>query len=142
MLPTLKPSQNIAIIDKIAPQSLAAGTVTTGWVSAGKFTWLVGIVQLGTPGGGGLLDAKLQQAQDSSGTGVKDLLAMTQMSALGETIIQAAEYSLDINNGFNYVRLSMTTSVATSPVAGLLLGLDEAYGDDSYNDIAGVAIAG
>ena len=142
MLPTLKPSQNIAIIDKIAPQSLAAGTVTTGWVSAGKFNWLVGIVQLGTPGGGGLLDAKLQQAQDSSGTGVKDLLAMTQMSALGETIIQAAEYSLDINNGFNYVRLSMTTSVATSPVAGLLLGLDEAYGDDSYNDIAGVAIAG
>ena len=143
MLPTLKPSQNIAIVGSVAPQSLAAGSSSTGWINAGLYNWFMALVQLGTPGSGGLLDAQLQQATDSTGANAKTLLAMTQMNAAGQTIIQQKASQLDIANGFNYVRLTITTSVATSPVAALLLALDEKYGDASINNNASVlAIAG
>lgn len=142
MLPNLKPSQNIAVVDSIAPQSLAAGSVSTSWINAGLYRHIAALVELGTPGSGGLLDAKLQQATDSSGANAKDLQTMTQMSAAGTTIIQAPSSALDLANSFDWVRLTITTSVATSPVAAQLLGLDERYGDASNNNKANVAVAG
>ena len=64
------------------PSSQAAGTVTTGWISVANHHGLLAIVQTGVLGTGATVDAKLQQAQDASGTGAKDLTgkAITQLT--------------------------------------------------------------
>lgn len=128
MRANLKPSQNVAILDSIAPQSMIAGTYTSGWVAANQALWLAAILQIGTPGSSGTIDAKLQQATSSAGAGAKDLIAMTQQTAAGQVIIQAKTDSLDLANGFGYVRLSVTTAVAATPCSALLLGMSERNG--------------
>jgi len=115
----------------VVPQSVAAaGTATgSGWVSVKEVKWAKVTAFCGA--GGGTLAVKIQQASDSSGTGVKDLITAANLgiSALDGTakIGQAdcnIDANIDVDNSFAYVRLHATVSGGSGTIvaAGLELG--------------------
>ncbi|TAI67584.1 hypothetical protein [Bradyrhizobium sp. Leo170] len=128
-------SEKVQLVGIIDPDANAAGTLTTGWVSMAAFEQLLAIVMAGDLGAAATIDAKLQQAQDSSGTGAKDITgkAITQMTQAGtdksnkQAQINVRAEELDRTGGFTHVRLSMTTAVATSDSGAVLLGMFSRY---------------
>ena len=142
----LLPSDRAAIVGVIDPDVTAAGTVTTGWVDATTFHNFMAIALAGTLGASATLDAKLEQATDSSGTGAKDIAgkAITQLTKAGsdddkQAIINLRPDELDVNSDFTHFRLSVTIATATSDVGGLIVGMDPRYDNASANDLASVA---
>lgn len=128
MLPNVKISEQAAVLATFDPISQGAATVTTGWISAANHERFQALIQTGVMGASATLDAKLQQATDSSGTGVKDVTgkAITQIvKATGDNkqaIINLRANELDINGGFNYFRLSLTVGTAASLIAASVIG--------------------
>jgi hypothetical protein len=99
------------------------------------------LVDSGVLGSSGTLDAKIQQASDSSGTGAKDVTgkAITQIVANNkQALIDVKQEDLDINNGFSFIRLTMTVGTATSEVFGALFGLDPRVGAANESNPASV----
>jgi hypothetical protein len=147
MFPNAKPSEITALLGTIDPVSQAAGTVTSGWVSMAGFFKLMAVIHTGVLGASATVDAKLQQATDSTGTGAKDITgkAITQIvKASGDNkqaIINLGGAELDVAGGFGYVRLSMTVGTAASLIAAELWGSNPRYADASaYNQAAVVQI--
>jgi hypothetical protein len=129
MWPNLKPSQRAAIVGSIDPQS-ATTVKTTGWIDASQFNNFMAIAMIGAITSTGTDDAKIQQATDSSGTGAKDITgkAITQVVAGSvQTLINVKQDDLDVNNGFTYIRFSITPATAASLIAGLVVGFDPRY---------------
>ena len=129
-----KPSDLITLLDTIDPVSQAAGTVTTAWLSAADFPVYMARLGVGALGSSATVDAKIQQATDSSGTGAKDLSgsAITQLTKAGsddnkQVLINFRADRLDINNSFKYFRLSATVATAACLIAA------EVYGLGAYN---------
>ncbi|MCP1852802.1 MULTISPECIES: hypothetical protein [unclassified Bradyrhizobium] len=128
-------SEKVVLAGIINPAANAAGTLTTNWVSMATFEELLAIIAAGALGVNGTIDAKLQQAQDGTGTGAKDIVgkAITQLTQAGtdksnkQAQINVRAEELDRNGGFSFVRLSMTTAVATSPSTAVLLGVSARY---------------
>ena len=124
---TSKLSERLAIADVIDPVSQSAATVTTGWINMANAERLLAIIQTGTLGTSATVDAKLQQATDASGTGVKDITgkALTQIvKASGDAKqaqINLRTEELDTNGGFAFVRLSLTVGTAASLVSAVVL---------------------
>ena len=143
MFPNAKGSELISIVATIDPASVAVGTVTTGWVSVANFHALVASIQTGALGTSATLDAKLQQALDSSGTSVKDITgkALTQIvKATGDNkqaLINVKPEELDTVNGFGFVRLSITVGTAASLAGAQILGVNPRYATaDALNQTA------
>jgi hypothetical protein len=117
-----------AIAAVINPASQAAGTVSSGWISMAAYHQLCAVGLVGAFGASATVDAKLQQAQDSSGAGAKDITgkAITQMLAAGgnnkQFTIEVRDTELDANNGFGYVQFSMTVGTAATLVGGAVFG--------------------
>jgi len=132
-MPNIKPSDKIAVGAVLDPVSQAAATVTTGWVSMQVAENLLAILQVGAFGASATVDAKLQQASDSTGTGAKDITgkAITQMVAAGgnnkQIMINVRSEELDVTNAFCFVRLSVTVGTAATLISALLLQLDGRY---------------
>lgn len=130
MFPNAKGSELLAILATLDPSSQAAGTATTGWISVANHHGLLAIVQTGVMGTGATLDAKVQQAQDASGTAAKDIAgkSITQIvKASGDNkqaLINVKPEELDTVNGFGFVRLSVTVGVAASQTAAQVLGIN------------------
>lgn len=143
----LKPSDRVAVVGAIDPDANAAGALSTGWVSVAEYASLMAIVMAGTLGASATLDAKLEQATDSSGTGAKDVTgkAITQLTQASpndsdqQAIINCGQQDLDVNGGFAFVRLTMTVGTATSDCGAVLLGFDPAYAPAVDNDATTVA---
>jgi len=137
MLSTLRPSQNVALVGVIAPQSAAVGTLTSGWISMSQFEALLAVVQNGTLGASATVDAKVQQATDSSGTGAKDLAVTVMTQNVKATddnkvnLINVLERDLDIANGFGWVRLSVTVGTAASLLAAQIFGVNARYAPEN-----------
>lgn len=149
MFPNAKGSELLAILATLEPVSQAAGTVTTGWISAANHHGLLVVVQTGVLGASATLDAKLQQALDNSGTGAKDISgkALTQLvKASGDNkqaLINFKPDELDTVNGFGFVRLSLTIGVAASLVAAQVLGLSPRFAPaDAGNQAAVTQVVG
>lgn len=130
----LLPSDRCRIVGVVDPDANAAATYTTGWVSMAEFSSVMAIVMAGALGTSATLDAKIEQATDSSGTGAKDVTgkAITQLTEAGtdsdkQAVINCFDSDLDVANDFNHVRLSMTVATATSDCAAVLLGFDQRY---------------
>ena len=123
-----KPSESLAVLGTIDPVSQAPGTITTGWVDAGQYFSLMALIQTGVLGASATVDAKLQQAQDNSGTNVKDVTgkAITQIvKASGDNkqaLINIKGADFDVEGGFRYARLSITVGTAASLVGAALFG--------------------
>jgi hypothetical protein len=145
MMLNAKPSELAAVVGNIDPDAYAAGTYTSGWVNVRDFGALLAVVQAGDLGSSATLDAKLQQASDSSGTGAKDITgkAITQLTQAGtdsnkQSLINVRGEELDVDNGFTHVRLSMTVGTAASDAGGMLLGFVPARGPASDFDASTV----
>ena len=123
-----KPSEGLGLLGNIDPASQAAGTVTTGWVDQSNYFAMLAIINVGVFGASATVDAKLQQATDAIGTGAKDITgkALTQLQAAGgnsrQAIINAKAADLDTENGFRYVRLSVTVGTAATLIGAQLFG--------------------
>jgi len=140
-----KPSEFAAVLGVIDPDAYAASTVTSDWCDMGKFKKAMAIVFAGTLGTGATLDAKLEQATDSSGTGAKDISgkSITQLTQAGsdsdkQAIIDVDAAELDTANGFDHIRLSITIATAASDAGGLVLGFNPRFGPANDNDLASV----
>lgn len=139
------PSENVAISGVIDPDANAAGAITSTYVDMGKFESALAIILAGTLGTSGTLDAKLVQATDSSGTGVKDITgkAITQLTQAGtdsdkQALINVRAEDLDTDNGFNHVAIILTTATATSDSAAVLVGCNPRFSPASDNDVSTV----
>ncbi|CAJ2879830.1 Uncharacterised protein [Burkholderia pseudomallei] len=141
----VKATEQVAVLGAIVPSSQAAGTATTGWIPAAQFQKFLALVQAGAMGSGGTIDAKIQQATDSSGTNAKDITgkAITQLAAAGggnvEVAINLDAQELDVNGGFGFIQLSVTTATAASGTGGLVLGFLPRFGPASDFNAASVA---
>lgn len=128
MLPNARISEQLSLLATINPVSQAAGTATSGWLSAAQFERFMAVIQTGVLGASATVDAKIQQATDSSGTGAKDVTgkAITQIvKASGDNkqaLINLRAEELDTNGGFNYVQLSITVATAASLISAQVWG--------------------
>ena len=143
--PNILPSQAVAVVGVIDPDAYVASTVTTAWIAMKDFSAIQAIVMAGILGASATLDAKLEQATDSSGTGVKDITgkAITQLTKAGsdddkQAIINLRAEELDVANNFDYARLSMTVATATSDAGAVVMGHNPSYGPASDNDLTSV----
>lgn len=142
---TVLPSEAAAVVARIDPDAQVAGAVTSDWADMREFSKMMAIILAGTLGTSATVDAKLQQATDSSGTGAKDIpgKAITQFTDAGgdsdkQAIINVDEHDLDIANGFNHVALVITVATATSDTGGVVLGFGSAK-PASNRDLASMA---
>ena len=147
MFTNSKASEMLAILATIDPASQSAGTATTGWVSVANHHGLLAVVQTGVLGTLATVDAKLQQATDSSGAGAKDVAgrAITQIvKATGDNkqaLINLKPEELDTINGFGFVRVALTVGVAASITGAQLLGVNPRFAPaDAGNQAAVVQV--
>jgi len=147
MFPNSKASEMLAVLATIDPASQATGALSTGWVSVANHLGFLAVVQTGVLGTGATVDAKLQQAQDATGTGAKDISgkAITQIvKATGDNkqaLINVKPEELDTVNGFGFVRVTLTVGVAASNTSAQLLGVNPRYAPaDAGNQAAVVQV--
>jgi len=145
MFPNANPSARAGVVGVIDPDAYAASTQTTGWIHAAKFGAFLAIIMAGDMGASATIDAKIEQASDSSGTGAKDVsgLAITQLTKAGtddnkQALINIQHADLDINNGFDYFRVSMTVATAACDAGAIVLGFDPRKGAATANDLSTV----
>lgn len=126
----VKPSDRATLLGVINPQS-ASSVQTTGWVLVEQFAAFLATVIVGSLGSSATVDAKIQQASASDGTGTKDVsgTSITQLTQAGTDANKQVEINvrpeqLDEANGFKYIRLSITPATAACLIAGTLRGFD------------------
>lgn len=139
-------SELAAVCAVIDPDANTAAALTSDYVDMSKFRAAMGIALVGTLGSSATIDFKFVQAQDSSGTGVKDVTskAITQITQAGtdqsdtQAVINLLAEELDVDNGFTHAAVVLTTGAATSDSAALVIGLSPRFGPASDNDLASV----
>jgi hypothetical protein len=132
MFPNAKGSELLSVLATIDPAAQAAGTVTTGWISVANHHGFLSLVQTGVLGTSATVDAKLQQAVDSTGTSAQDIK---------QALINVKPEELDTVNGFGFVRLSVTVGVAASQTSAQVLGLNPRFAPaDASNQAAVVQV--
>lgn len=132
---TLRLSDHVTVAAVLDPVSQGAGTVTTGWVSLVTFRAILAVLQVGAMTTNSTVDAKLQQAKDSSGTGAKDISgkSITQLTKAGsddnkQVLINCRADELDGDNSFTHARLSITVAAAASLLNAVVFGYQPRYG--------------
>lgn len=146
MARTVLPSHENAVVATVKPDEHAAGAISSAWVPVGAWFMLMAIVQTGSMGAGGTVDFKIEQATDDTGTGAKDVdgKAVTQLTQAGgdsnkQAIIDLFPDALDINNGFAFVRITLTVGTAACDAAALLIACGNRMGKASDFDADSVA---
>lgn len=115
-------TEGLALVAVIDPQDAATTAKSTGWIDASKFGQLVGVALAGAITG--TVDAKFQQATSAAGAGAKDVAgrAITQIAATGDNkqalVNLRPDQHLDIDNGFRYVRFTITPTGGTTNLLG------------------------
>ena len=127
----VKGSEQVGMLAAINPASQGVGSAVSGWVQVSQFQKLLALVQVGVFGASATVDANLQQATNASGANAKVIgsgRAITQMLAAGGNNVQAEinldAQELDVNNGFDYVQLTITVGTAATLVAGAVFGFN------------------
>lgn len=131
----VQPTDIAAVLAAIDPDVTTASTVTTGWLDASAYDRFLAVVMAGTLGTNATVDAKIEQAQNASGTGAKDVTgkAITQLTQAGtdqsdkQALINLRQSDLDLANNFTHFRLSVTVGTATSDAGALVLGFFPNY---------------
>lgn len=145
-MPRGKSSDAIGLVATIDPDVYTAAAYTSDWAAMKDYPEMMAVIMAGTLGSSATLDAKLQQATDSSGTSAKDISgkAITQMTQAGtdqsdtQAIINVNEEDLDVAGGFTHVAIVMTVGTATSDAGAALFGCNPNYGPADNFDLASV----
>jgi hypothetical protein len=138
-------SDQVALLAVKDPISQSASTATTGWIAAKDYFNYLAVVKVGVLGASATVDAKLQQATDSSGTGAKDITgkAITQLTKAStddnkQAMINLKPEELDIANSFTHFRLSITVATAACLVDAEVWGFNKRYDEAGSGDVATV----
>ncbi len=133
MNPNIKPSARCALLGVVDPDAYSANSYSTAYVDMSKYESLLAVISVGTMGTNATVDAKLEQATTDGGT-PKDITgkAITQLTEAGtdsdkQALINLMSEELDVANGYRWVRLTITSAVASVDLAGFLLGFDARY---------------
>lgn len=145
------PTEQAALVDAIDPDAYGEGAVTTAWIAAKNFHSFMASVYVGDMASNHTVDAKLEQATTSGGGSAKDVsgAAITQLTKADsddnqQAIINLRTEDLDVENGFDYVRLSITLASTASPFSGntdfggALYGFNPRHAPASDNDASTV----
>lgn len=144
MYQTIKFSDRTGILATLDPASVAASTVVTSWVPVAKWHTIAAILQTGVLGASATVDAKLRQAQDSSGTGAKDITgkSISQLVKAShdnkQVVLECKADDLDTTNAFTHVALSVTVGTAASLLSAVLMGTNPRYAPATDFDSANV----
>lgn len=139
------PSNRAVLAGVIDPDNYAGTTVTTGWVSLKDFGSILALIAWGDLGAGGTVNAKLEQSSDESPMAtVKDVTgkAITEVDSTDspephnkQALINCRADELDVANGYNLVRLSITSALGSpevnSDLFGCVFGLDARYAPET-----------
>lgn len=135
--PNLFPSVKAIVGGVIDPVVQSAGTVETAFVDMGLFEQAMAVLQTGTLVATSVVSAKLEQALDDTGTGVKDIAGkdIANLTAADsdddkQVKIDVRSDELDVNNDFRFVRLSVTVATADAAIAAVLYGFEPRYPND------------
>lgn len=135
-----KGSEQVALIGALDPQDAGGGAVTSDWAPIKLFEHAFGLLLLGATDG--TVDAKLQEASDSSGTGAADLTgkAITQLSATDDNKQAVIDVQAsDLSDGMTHVAMVVTGAGTANLVAAGIFGVNPRYAPASDNDVASVA---
>lgn len=126
------PSDRSPVAGVIDPDAYSTGTYTTGYIDMEQFANVMAIIQAGTLGTSATLDAKIEEAKDSSGTDVQDLSgkAITQLTQAGSDSDKQAVINVaaeELSDTYTHVRVSMTIGTASSDAAAIAMGFDARY---------------
>lgn len=137
------PSERLAVAAVVAPGARVAGAGNSGWIDTALYSRLMAIISTGVLGTLATVDAKWQQATDSSGTGSADVTQgqLTQIvKASGDN--KQAVMNLDVNRLTDrtkrFVRLVLTVGTATSDAGAVVLGVDPKHAPATDFDPASV----
>ena len=143
----LDPSARVGIAGVIPAQQAAPGVVNSGFVDMRNFYAVLASLNVGVIGAAGTVDAKIEQAKDADGAGVKPVpgLAVVQLAKAGgdnrQAGINVRQEDLDKNGGFRFVRVSVTVGGAATFLSATLTGFDARYGAGNANQLGTAAPA-
>ena len=123
---------------ELDPVSQGAGTVQTGGVDLSKFHRSLFVLMVGSVGGGGTVDAKLQQSATGAGGWTDVANSNITQVTVGNKIVTLEIRPDQLTAGQRYVRLSVTVGVNAVLIAALALGGEAAQKPASANDVAAV----
>lgn len=134
-------TERLALIGRIAPQSVNAASVDTGLVPIKDFLRLMAVVNVGVISSTGVVNAKLQAAVGSGGSPV-DIpgAAITALTQAGTDSNKCAIINCNLDklagDAYTHAKLVITDTVAAALVAGELWGGDARYAPASDIDAA------
>lgn len=144
MKQNLLPSEQSAIVGVIDPDAYGAGTELSDAVDMAQFEAVLAIVTVGEMAATSTVNAKITQATTAGGT-YKDITgkAITALTAAGsdddkQALINVRAEDLDVANGYRYIKLDVTTAVAASDSAGVVVGFNGKTQPASNYDLASV----
>jgi hypothetical protein len=102
----------------------------TGWLFAGNHHRFVVLGSVGEMQASATFDIDIEQASDSTGTGVKavsgkSITQLTQAGGDGDQVVmlELKGTELDVSGGFEYFRVEVTPAVAAVEFALIVLGI-------------------
>ena len=132
-------TQANAIVAKLDPVSQGTGTTTPMTdIDGSKYRRLLFILQIGSVGAAGTVDAKLRESKTAGGA-YQDVAgaAITQVTTSNKIVtIEIRPEQLD--PGYQYVQLSLTIGANAVLVGGVCLGGEAVEKPARANDIAAV----
>jgi len=140
----LDAKSQVAILGTIDPVSQGAGTVNFDVVAAKGYFTLLFIVLTGVLGADATLDFVIKGDTTSGGSFATTVKSATQVvKASGD----AKQIMVELNSdeigmsGFTHFRGQVTVGTAASLISGVVLGLEQRYGNGTGNNIASVVQA-
>lgn len=131
---TSRVSERLYPLGRLDPANKAAATHATAWVSLQDYHRAWFVVEVGVMAAGATLDAGIQQATDTAGTGAKAITGktitqLTQAGGDGNQIlcIELQTEELDVDGGFDCVRGYLTVGTNTVYAACQLYGADTRF---------------
>ena len=140
------PSERSAIVATLDPDAYAAaGTFTSDWASVADFPQMLATISMGDTVTGSVINFKLQQATNSSGTGAKDItgkaisaLTMGSGAEDAQAEINVEQDELDVANDFTHVAMVLEPTVQIAECGAVLRGFRPTYAPASDSDLASV----
>lgn len=140
-----KLSEAVAVVATVDPDAYGTGEQNSDYIDMQDFERVLFIVMAGTLGSSATLDVQIEQATDTSDTGLKDITGkvITQLTEAGtdsdkQAIIEVKQSDLDIAGGFRYIRAECTLGAATSDYGLVAIGSNPQYHPASEYDLASV----
>ena len=136
------PTDDMAVAGAIDPQLVDNASATSDWVSLRDFDYVVFVLNVGATDI--TVDAKIQSADDSSGTNAADItsLAITQLGATDDNkqaVLVVRKDQLAAGDTHAAIVVTVGDGTTGAYVSAVCLGFVGDYGPASQYDVASVA---